>query len=181
MSALLFKEIKTDRLLLRQFLSDDAPEVKRMAGDYEVAKGTLSMPHPYEDGAAEEWIAGHGSARKKSEELSWAICLRTNSLLIGAISLMEISSRHNRGELGYWIGQEHWNHGYCSEATTAILDYSFNTLKLHKIFAEHFASNPASGRVMEKAGMSYEGTLRSHVERFGEYQDVLCFGILSSD
>jgi RimJ/RimL family protein N-acetyltransferase len=79
------------------------------------------------------------------------------------------------------IGVPYWNQGYATEAAQHAVDWGFQQLGLNRIYAQHFGSNPASGRVMQKMGMKYEGTLRQHYIRFGEVQDAVCYGILRDE
>ena len=79
---------------------------------------------------------------------------------------------HNRADLGYWIGFEYWGNGYCTEAAQAVIDFGISELKYHKIQAHHMKSNPASGCVMKKCGMSHEGTFIDHVLRNNEYRTI---------
>ena len=83
-----------------------------------------------------------------------------------------------RAELGYWIGKPYWGQGYCTEAARATLDFGFEQLGLNRIFAHHFARNPASGRVMQKIGMTREGRLRQHVKKWDAFEDLELYGIL---
>lgn len=173
-----FPAFYTERLHLRKFSITDSPEVQRMAGDYEVAYNTLNMPHPYLDGVAEEWIASLDSDFHMGKNIVYAICLRGTGQLIGALGLT-MQRKYRLGEMGYWLGKEHWNNGYCTEAAKAVINYAFNDLNLHKIYANHFNTNPASGRVMVKAGMHYEGTLKSHLWHFDIYKDLVYYGIIN--
>ncbi|MCK4907727.1 MAG: GNAT family N-acetyltransferase [Spirochaetes bacterium] len=172
--------IKTDRLLLRPFELSDAPQVKELAGDKAISDTTLNIPYPYEDGMAEEWISTHQPKFEAEERVDCAIVLKSTQELIGAIGLI-IDKKFNRADLGYWVAKEYWNHGYCTEAARAILDYAFDKLKLHKITAIHIARNPASGKVMEKIGMKKEGLFKDHVIKCDEYEDIVSYGILNGE
>jgi RimJ/RimL family protein N-acetyltransferase len=99
--------------------------------------------------------------------------------LVGAISL-RIELPQRRAELGYWVGVPYWGRGFATEAARAMIEFGFRRLSLHRIYAHHFVRNPASGRVMEKAGMQHEGTLRGHFFRWGAPEDVAVWGILST-
>ena len=172
--------LKTERLKLRPFTLDDASRVQELAGDKEIARTTLLIPHPYEDGDAEKWINTHEPMFRLGELVNYAIVRANTNELIGAISL-NLSKDYDRAEMGYWIGKPYWDNGYCTEAAQALLKYGFETLKLNRIFAHHMTDNTASGRVMEKIGMSYEGCCRQHVKRWGEYQDIIIYSILKSE
>lgn len=172
--------IRTKRLLLRPFTLDDAPVVQELAGERDIASNTLSIPHPYEDGMAEEWISTHQDRYVKGASVVFAIVLRADESLIGAMGL-EISKDNDRAELGYWIGKPYWNMGYCTEAARAVIRYGFERLGLARIFASHLKRNPASGRVMQKVGMAHEGCLRRHVKKWGRYEDLELYGILKDE
>lgn len=169
--------LTTDRLTLRPFLLSDAADVQRLAGSREVADTTLSIPHPYADGMAEAWIAAHEGAWSRHESATLAI-IEPDAGLVGAISL-RIELPQRRAELGYWIGVPFWGQGYATEAARAVIAWGFTKLSLQRIYAHHMVRNPASGRVMAKAGMQLEGTLRRHFYRWGIAEDVAIWGILA--
>jgi RimJ/RimL family protein N-acetyltransferase len=104
---------------------------------------------------------------------------RTNTLC-GGIGLM-IEADHRHAELGYWIGVPYWGNGYATEAARAMVNYGFTVLGLHRVCASHYFSNPASGNVLKKTGMGYEGRVRAHVLKCGEFLDVELYGLLASD
>lgn len=170
--------IQTERLTLRPFRLSDAADVQRMAGDREVAKMTLNIPYPYEDGMAETWIQAQPEQCDKDHAVVFAIASAENDRLIGAIGLHDINLTFGRTELGYWIGKPYWGQGFCTEAATAVVRYAFETLGFHRVHSSHLACNPASGRVMQKIGMQYEGCQRQHVQRFGEYHDLVLYGLV---
>ncbi len=166
--------LTTARLVLRPFDMADAATVQKLAGDFDVADTTLHIPHPYPDGMAEEWIASHGPAWADQRRATFA--LTCDGVLIGAVAL-EINEQYLRGELGYWIGRADWGKGYASEAATAVRDFGFDALGLHRIQAHHMTRNPASGRVMEKLGMAFEGIHRQHIRKGGRFEDVAVYAI----
>ncbi len=172
--------LTTSRLLLRPFRFEDARAVQRLAGERDVAATTLNIPHPYEDGMAEAWIATHEEDLHRGRALTLAIVLKESGTLIGAICL-HLDHRNFLGELGYWVGKPYWNLGYCTEAATAMVAYAFRTLGLNRVQARHFASNPASGRVMKKIGMRYEGTLRQALFHWGRFEDTAIYAILREE
>jgi ribosomal-protein-alanine N-acetyltransferase len=172
--------LETERLLLRFFDLSDAERVRELAGDKEIADRTTNIPHPYQKEMAEEWISTHQIKFESGECVHFAIILKATQELIGAIGLM-IDKSFNRAALGYWIGKEYWNEGYCTEAARAVLEYGFNQLLLHKITSSHFARNPSSGKVMRKIGMKKEGFLKKHVAKSGNYEDLVVYGILRKE
>ena len=172
--------LETKRILLRPFELSDGPRVKKLAGDKAIADTTLNIPHPYQDGMAEEWILTRQSKFQAGESVNCAIILKSIQELIGAIGLT-VNKRFNKAQLGYWIAKEYWNQGYCTEVSKTILEYGFHELDLHRITASYIIRNPASGKVMEKIGMKKEGVLREHVIKWGKYEDVVSYGILRKE
>lgn len=172
-------ELRTARLRLRPFTLEDAPLVQQLAGDARVADTTANIPHPYPDGVAEAWIATHNSSASEDQSYTWAIANLETDELMGCVSL--ILNRHNGAELGYWLGVPHWNYGFMTEATRAVIEAGFSRLKLHRIVARHFVRNPASGRVMQKAGMTLIGTMRDSWLKAGVFESETWYEILSSD
>jgi RimJ/RimL family protein N-acetyltransferase len=154
--------------------------IQLLVGAYKVALNTLSIPHPYPDGAAEAWISTHQASFDAGREVTWGIAARLDGAVLGVISLRPVAA-HRHAELGYWLGVPYWNQGYMSEAARAVVDYGFAELDLLRVYATHFARNPASGRVMQKVGMTREGCLRQHVLRWGVPQDLIYYGILRDE
>ena len=171
--------LETPRLLLRPFVLADAADVQRLAGAPEVADTTLNLPHPYREGVAEAWIGSHASRFAEGGGVNYAITFRADGALMGSISLI-VTRQHRRAELGYWLGVPFWGQGYMTEAAGALVARGFALLDLHKIEATHMTRNPASGRVMEKVGMTLEGLLREHVFKNGGLEDLAVYGILES-
>lgn len=169
--------LHTERLLLRPFRDDDAPAVAKLAGDRRVADTTLAIPHPYGDGVAEAWIATHEASWELGRGLVLAVCLRGRDTLLGAAGLT-IAPEHRAAELGYWIGVPFWKNGYATEAARALVDFGFAKLELNRIHACHFARNTASGRVLEKVGMTLEGLQREAVIKWDRKEDVRLLAIL---
>ena len=172
--------LETNRLILRQFFSEEACIVRELAGSTEVAYGCMNIPHPYGIGLAEIWIACHKSWYAKGSQLVFAVTRKEDGWIIGAIGLT-FEQEHARAEIGYWIGPPFWNFGYATEAAEAVITYAFDELLLHRITAQHFVRNVASGRVLEKLGMHQEGLLIDHLLKDGVWEDVIIRAILRSD
>lgn len=169
--------LETERLRLRPFVRADAATVQLLAGAAEVAATTLNIPHPYPPGTAERWIATHPVIAAGGNGLNWAIERRADGALLGSISL-GIVPAHRRAELGYWLGLPHWNQGYTSEAARRVVAFGFDTLGLHRLQATCFTRNRPSARVMEKAGLVYEGVLRGYVRKGDSFEDVAMYARL---
>jgi ribosomal-protein-alanine N-acetyltransferase len=170
----------SERLVLRPFEAADGPMVRALAGREEVAATTLLIPHPYPQGAAEAWIGTHAAQYERGDGATFAITLREDGRLVGAIGLT-ISAGHNQAELGYWIGVEDWGRGYATEAGRRLLAFGFDDLELDRIHAHHFSDNPASGRVLRKIGMSFEGMLRKHIRKWGRRRDLPMYAVLRDE
>jgi RimJ/RimL family protein N-acetyltransferase len=156
----------------------DAPLVRALAGDARIADTTTTIPHPYPEGAAEAWIAGHAASYTQAREATFAIQHETTGQLIGAVSLLDIQLKHRRAELGYWTGASFWGCGYCTEAVQSLVHHAPEAFGVTRIVGRCFARNLASARVMTKAGLQPEGLLRKHIQKNGVYEDVMLFGLI---
>jgi [ribosomal protein S5]-alanine N-acetyltransferase len=170
--------LESERLVLRPYRLQDAPDVQRLAGDRRIADTTTTVPHPYPDGAAQVWMARHASVFEAGTGAAFAVTLKANGALLGTVSLLELSAQHARAELGYWMGVPFWGQGYCSEAVQRLLAFAHADLSVTRIVARYFARNLASARVLEKAGLTREGLLAKHTFKNGRYEDVLLYGRL---
>lgn len=167
--------LSTERLILRPFEMSDAAALHALLQDPEIANGVLKVPHPYLEGMAEEWI----QSRLSPPDDHYNFAITCDGLLIGAIN-MWVTPQHKRGGLGYWIGKAYWGQNYMTEAVGRIIQYGFEELDLNRIYAECFAFNIGSARVMEKNGMKREAYLRQAVLHrvSGELRDLIVYGIL---
>ena len=173
--------IETERLILRPYRMEDAAELQRLIGERDVVTTMTNVPHPYEDGMAEEWIGGRQESFEKGKTVDFAITHRQEGFFIGGISLMKIDQQSERAEIGYWIGKPYWRKGYGTEAAQAIVKYGFETLGLNRINGRHFGNNPASGRTLQKIGMKHEGCQRQAYKKWGKFEDFELYGILRSE
>lgn len=172
--------LETERLILRPFKLSDAEQVQKLADRKEVA-ATVNLPHPYTLEMAEGWINTHEAAFQEGRNATYAITLRDSGELIGTIGLMDFTKRSNHARIGFWIGLPYWNKGYCTEAGKAVLEYGFVERGLNRIHTAYMINNPASGRVLKKLGMVYEGTQRQHITKLGEYEDLVLVGLLRTE
>lgn len=171
--------LHTRRLVLRPFAPDDAPDVMRLAGERDVASTTATIPHPYPNGMAEAWIASHRAKLEAGTDVVYAITLPGEEgapILVGAIGLI-VDQTGPSAELGYWIGKPYWGRGYATEAAKGIIDYGFGMLGLVRIHAHHMTRNPASGRVLEKAGMTFEREMPEFFIKWGKPEDVRVYAV----
>ena len=174
--------LESERLVLRPFDAEaDAAAVERLAGDFAIADATLTVPHPYPAGAGAAWIATHAERWASGSGLTLAIASGENPAdVVGAIGV-SITAEHRRAELGYWIGVPYWGRGYATEASRALLRFGFVDLALHRIQARHFLRNPASGRVLEKVGMQFEGVMRGSLRKWDRFEDAAMYAALAPE
>jgi len=162
--------LETARLKLRPYTEADIRELLPLIGTLEVAATTLRIAHPYTEQDAKAFL----QLAKDPNKLWLAITLRSNGRQMGGIGL-RLEKHHQHAELGYWLGVPFWGHGYATEAAREILRYGF---EMHRIFASHFKHNPASGRILKKIGMQYEGCQREHLRKWYQFVDSDLYGIL---
>lgn len=153
--------LATRRLLLRPFTFADARRIEALAGDAQVARGSVRIPHPYPypTGLAVRWVASHEVAWQSGGGVYYAVTSKENGELQGSVSLQLAERRLAAGKmayvgtLGYWLGVDYWGEGRMSEAVAALLAFAFLELGVDRIEASHASDNPASGRVMQKCGL----------------------------
>jgi ribosomal-protein-alanine N-acetyltransferase len=168
--------LSTPQLYLRSFTLADAPAVQAHCSDYSIYATTLQMPKPYTLADAEWWINSHSENIKNNSQVNYALIEPKSQLLVGTVGLT-ISNKNNNAEMGYWIGKAHWNKGYATEGAMAVLQFGFETLQLHKIYAAYFDNNPTSGRVLQKIGLLYEGFSPEQIKKDGQYIGLFRYGL----
>lgn len=172
--------IETHRLILRPFQLSDAEKVSFYCNNVNLAKSTLALPFPYPIEAAINWINLHKGWFDEDMRYEFAITLKETGELVGAVGLGNHKIWKN-GEIGYWIGEEHWGFGYATEAVSHVIDWAFKKHQFHRVYARHFESNPASGKVMIKSGMTYEGKQIDHILKNDHYENVILYGIINPE
>jgi ribosomal-protein-alanine N-acetyltransferase len=128
----------------------DAARLSVLAGDYDVASMTGTIPHPYSEDMAAAWLA---DAVKGEEGVVFVIERETR--LIGCTGYRAFDADH--GELGYWIGKRYWRRGYATEAVRALIAHAFGADGFVYLTAGHFTDNPSSERVLRKLGFVAQG------------------------
>jgi RimJ/RimL family protein N-acetyltransferase len=146
-----FEPIVTERLVLRPLEARDRVRLIALANNWRVAKNLSTMPYPYTEAAADDWLGKQAALWAGGKTVNLAITL--DGELIGGTGIGVRD--HEEWELGYWLGEPYWNRGYGSEAARALRDYAFAGLKLEKIVAGHYADNHASGAILTKLGFRY--------------------------
>lgn len=177
--------IETGRLILRQFTEEDLePIFNNCWSDKEVWKWTNYKPMNriadviHSAGMfTEEWFGAYDRLNR----YSWAIQIKTSGTVVGRLFGMHPDDHINQVELAYELGRGWWNQGIMTEAVNAVITFFFSEAGFNRIYAYHADENPASGRVMQKCGMIYEGTLRQACICNNGIFDKVCYAILSED
>ena len=156
--------LETERLILRKFVAEDLEQMYNNCwSDNEVWKWTRYAPmHCLDDvkNAANMFTEAWFGAYERENRYSWAIQTKATGEVIGRYFGMHPDDSVSQIELAYELGQAWWNHGYMTEATKKVIDFFIRDVGFKRVWACHASENPASGRVMQKCGMIYEGTLR---------------------
>ena len=101
--------------------------------------------------------------------------------IIGNISVVQVREDIGEALIGYCMSREYWGHEYMPEALKAVIDYLFDVAGMNRVVASHDVNNPKSGRVMQKAGMKYEGTLRQAGHNMQGIVDLCYYSVIKSD
>ncbi len=149
--------LESDRLLLRPPERGDAAKIAKWLGDIEVARNTVSVPHPFTLADAEALIATADEMRAKGEAFHFVTVHKATGLLIGGCTLELCNGVY---QLSYWLGRVFWNQGYGTEAAKRVAAFAFHDLKMDRIEACWFEDNSGSWHVLEKLGFEAAGTSR---------------------
>ena len=137
------------------------------------------IPYPYTEQDGVDFISAMLSA---DENDTFAFTITVDEKVIGSIGVYRQENIHRQtAELGYYIAEEYWGKGIMTEAIKQICQYVFQKSDILRIYAEPFASNEASCRVLEKAGFQYEGTLRNNAVKNGKVIDMKMYSILKAE
>jgi RimJ/RimL family protein N-acetyltransferase len=153
--------VETRRLLLRAPGPQDIPAIARLANDPDIARMTCRMPHPFGQGDAEDFVV-QVAAQNPAKAATFLI-EHEDQGPVGVIGMFEDSDV--APETGYWIGRPFWGRGFATEALEGALVWAGKRWKRRALMAGHFADNPASGRVLEKAGFLYTGEKRKRFSK----------------
>jgi RimJ/RimL family protein N-acetyltransferase len=145
--------LETRRLVLRAPETPDAARIAELAGAWDIARMTTRMPHPYGPRDAQAFLAAvHAQDPRRDNTF---LIEHEREGPVGMVGLFHDTAPWP--ELGYWIGKPFWGRGLATEAVEAALDWTARRWKKRAVIAGHFADNPASGRVLDKAGFLYTG------------------------
>ncbi|WP_220095177.1 GNAT family N-acetyltransferase [Bacillus sp. 03113] len=175
--------IETDRLILRRFTLKDADDMlKNWINDKEIQSNYGEPIYESMDSVIELlkcWITSYCN----DEYYRWAIVLKEKNENIGQIAFCHINLHHHFADIEYCISRSYQKKGYASEALSAVVDFTFKKTGLNRLQAFHRGRNKASGKVLQKSMMKYEGVLRQSFfyKDKNEYDDKIYYGILKDD
>ena len=163
--------IETERLILRKSTKNDVLDMLEYASDDDTVKFLDWVGAKTE----EEMLAGIINYHWSRPGI-WAIELKKNRKCIGTIDI-RIEPEHDKASFGYVLNRNYWNKGYMTEVLSVIIKFCFENLNLNRVEASHYIGNEASGKVMEKCGMTFEGVSIQGVKIKGVFRDVARYGI----
>lgn len=174
-------KLETERLILRKFKITDAQDMfDNYASSDNVTKYMTWETHKNID-VTKEYLQSLTESYSDGKVFDWAIKLKSENKVIGSISAKNLNENISKIEIGYCIGEKWWNHGIVTEALKEIIRFLFEEVDVNRIEAYHDIRNPASGRVMQKSGMKFEGILRQAYPAKNGVADVCIYSILKSD
>lgn len=177
--------LETERLVLRRFtMADLEPFYRNCISDYEVWRWTryplvesLSEMQTRAGLFTEKWMAAYD----RPDRYSWAIAEKPEGEAIGRLFGMHPDGRAEDVELAYELGRAWWGRGYMTEAVGEVLRFFFRDVGFYRVHCYHAAENPASGRVMQKCGLRYEGIMKQACVCNGGRYDQVNYALLGSE
>jgi len=165
-------QLKLERCIIRPWRLDDAESLARYANNGKIWLAVRDrFPHPYTMQDAHEFLQ-----RAMTEQPEMKFCIEMEGAAVGGVGVHPGQDVHRHtATVGYWLGEDFWGRGIMTEAVTAVTNFCFENFPLRRISAEVFANNPASARVLEKAGFIFEARLKNHVLKDGQVLDSLLY------
>lgn len=176
------KQLETKRLILRKLTIEDANEAfSNWCNSTKVDRYVLWKQHENVDVTKrqfEKWVLEYEDVKT----YRWIVEIKETKQLIGTIDVSKKFLEYETCEIGYCYGEKFWGQGYATESLKAVIKYLFEEADAKLICAEHMENNPASGKVMKKAGMTYEGVQRSRViDKEGKRNDLISYSITKEE
>ena len=173
-------QLNTERLYLRRILPSDAMNMFAYSKEAAVTEFLLWEPHPDED-YTRQYVEYLQERYELGDYFDWAIVHAESRSMIGTCGFTRILPEERAAEIGYVLNPSFRGKGYAREALSAVLNFGFATLGLHRIYARIIRENQPSIRLAEACGMQREGLLREAVFLRGEYRDIAIYAKLSTD
>ena len=169
--------LRTSRLILRKLSLNDARDMFAYASNPLMTRFTTWDAHE-SIGVSRAFLAQAVNKYQNGQAMDWAIVDAATNQMIGTCGIVNFSEEHQRGDLGYGIAAPYWGKGYMTEAARTAIDCAFRMLPISRLQACCNVHNVGSSRVMEKLGMTYEGTFRQFFQRHSEAHDVKWYSLL---
>ncbi|MBD5507448.1 MAG: GNAT family N-acetyltransferase [Lachnospiraceae bacterium] len=165
---------------IRKWELSDAKELSMALSNRKIQDNLRDgLPYPYTEQDGANYISAMLSA---DENETFAFAITVDYKVVGSIGVFRQGNIHRQtAELGYYVAEEYWGKGIMTEAVNQICEYVFEKSDIVRIYAEPFAHNVASCRVLEKAGFQYEGTLRSNAVKNGKVIDMKMYSLLKCE
>ena len=176
-----YREIESDRLLLRQITSQDVNDIFEIYSNKEVMLYFADRAAFEDISEAEKMICGYNDGLKNMWEMRWGIVLKESGKLIGTCGFHAISDYDKRIELGYDLNRDYWGNKIMKEALSLIIDFAYKESDVNRIEAFVEPPNISSRRLLERLGFVMEGTLRKHEMCRGEIIDIQILSLLRED
>lgn len=173
-----FPTLTTDRLVLREITTADAPELFFMRTDDRVMK-YIERPRPKNIDETITFINTITDLRNKNEIITWGIALKGESKLIGTVVFLNFKKEHYRAEFGYALHPDHWQKGIMNEVAKAVIEYGFKVMKLHSIEANINPANLASQKLLEKHKFVREAYFKENFFWEGKFLDSAIYSLLA--
>lgn len=163
-----------DIVELRTVEEEDVEFLQRTLNDPRVRAG-IAASDPINRSTEREWAESQGD----TDDAHFLVCVEGDP--VGEIGLKPPNEVWGTAEVGYMIAPDEWKNGYATDAVTAVCGYAFEERRLNKVYATTYATNPASGRVLEKTGFTKEGVLRKEGFVEGNHVDMYRYGLLAEE
>ncbi|MGN0805246.1 MAG: GNAT family N-acetyltransferase [Candidatus Coproplasma sp.] len=161
---------------LRKWKLDDAKQLCRIINDKRITDNLRSLPNPYTEKDATDYIS---FCLNSDENLNFCYAILLDDVVVGSIGAFRQRDIHFRtAEIGYYVGVEYWGKGVATSAVKQLCEIIFNETDIVRLFAEPFAQNIASCRILEKNGFVCDGTLRKNAYKNGSFMDMKMYSLI---
>lgn len=175
------RDLETERLLLRKISVNDAEAMYNNWASDDIVTRYVTWPTHQSVEDTKGLLAMWEKEYENDNCYRWLIELKDEKKAIGTIDVCRMNESDKVAEIGYCISRDYWNKGIVTEAAKKVLEYLLKEVGFYRIEAQHHLDNPASGKVMQKIGMKYEGIVRGGRLVKGKHVDVAMYAILKID
>jgi len=178
-------KLTTERLILREPIMKDAKDLVKILNSINISENFRTIPYPYTLKMAKSWIKNciKDTKEKPRKSYSFVIELKPQKVILGAVGLAYVNKYEEIAGLWYWLSKNYWRQGITFEASSSVLDFAFNKIRLRRINASAFGDNESSNNLLKKLGFKYEGTRIKNMraKSNGKIHDENIYGLLRED